>query len=162
MEADITIAGHRIIHAIIFCLKGMQQLQEGAKLLCRRIQQTATPANGSRDPADSEYGIRTELEQHVHEHCNTSHAYCVTGTASGAICYCDGKESTFMPDIMNSNQDNWILDCRVNNGTTRLTRGHSQKDCKHLEEAYESAKRNGRHQRAKKKDERNWTITDIV
>jgi len=83
----------------------------------------------------------------------------VAGSARGVTCYCDGKESTFMPDIMSlTRKDTWVLDCRINN----RTRGGTQSDCKDLEEVYENAKKNGKQQHAKKKDGRNWIMTDIV
>jgi len=104
-------------------------------------------------------GMRTDLEQHVHEHCKTHNAYCVAGSARGVTCYCDGEESTFMPNIMSlTRKDTWVLDCRINN----RTRGGTQSDCKQLEEVYENAKKKGKQQHAKKKDGRNWIMTDIV
>ena len=75
-------------------------------------------------------------------------------------CYCDGEESTFTPDIMSlTRKDTWVLDCRINNGTRT---GGTHSDCKHLEEVYEKAKKKGKQQHAKKKDDRNWIMTDIV
>ena len=56
-------------------------------------------------------------------------------------------------------KDTWVLDCRINN-STRL--GGTQSDCKQLEEVYENAKKQGKQQHAKKKDGRNWIMTDIV
>ena len=105
-------------------------------------------------------GIRTDLEQHVHDNCiSHHHAYCVAGSARGVTCYCDGGESTFMPNIMSlTRKDTWVLDCRINNST----RGGTQSDCKHLEEVYENAKKKGKQHHAKKKDDKNWIMTDIV